>query len=83
MNDANYSFINSLSLYSPYLGTVGCIRCKDLEPHYQKVFDHYRSNPSIGVYKMTDINLVRKLGLQKVPSVMLFRHGVPILYEGK
>ncbi|XP_072020903.1 dnaJ homolog subfamily C member 10-like [Amphiura filiformis] len=63
-------------------GTIGCIRCKDLEPHYQSVFDHYRSNPSIGVYKTNDINLVRQLGLPKVPAVMLYRHGIPILYEG-
>lgn len=59
-----------------------CADCDQYENELFKVGDEFRDEFPADVVKVVDSQLVRLYNPKKEPSVVFFRHGVPLLYEG-
>ena len=45
--------------------------------------DDYCTKLDIGLVKINDLELVTEYNLGELPALVYYRHGIPILYEGK
>lgn len=64
------------------LAKKNCADCEKYENELFKVRDEFRNEFPAEVVKVVNSQLVRLYNPKKEPSVIFFRHGVPLLFEG-
>lgn len=64
------------------LAKKNCPDCEKYENELFKVRDEFRNEFPAEVVKVDNSQLVRLYNPKKEPSVIFFRHGVPLLFEG-
>ncbi|XP_071789076.1 uncharacterized protein [Asterias amurensis] len=61
----------------------GCKNCKEFAPIFNRVnTELLRESSEVKAVVVNDMETVRRFDIRKIPSVVLFRKSIPILYEG-